>query len=76
MKNFIGRDQYNQTYHNLGAYPRKELLHRLGHTHADKMYVDKKDGSVVHIGYVIGGLWITLFCIKPFEKLQERRGER
>jgi hypothetical protein len=69
MKNFIGIDQYNQTYHDLGDYPRKELLKRLGHTHANKMYVDKKDGSSVHIGYVIGGLWITLYRIERFGKL-------
>jgi hypothetical protein len=32
------------------------------------MYQDKKDGSIVHVGYIIAGLWITLFEVSPFEK--------
>lgn len=66
--NIIGFDQYNQLYDTLGKFPRKELLYRLGATRADKMYVDKKDGSTVHNGYIINGLWITLYKIVPFEK--------
>ena len=53
----MGIDQYGQTYRDLGKYPRKELLNRLGYKKAEKMYRDKKDGSVVHCGYVIGGNW-------------------
>jgi hypothetical protein len=67
MKFIIGIDQYGETYHNLGKYPRKELLKRLGYKKADKMYRDKKDGSAVHSGYVIGGNWINLYQIKPIE---------
>jgi hypothetical protein len=26
-----------------------------------KMYVDRKDGTTVHIGYVIGQHWLTMF---------------
>ena len=68
MKRIMGIDQYRQTYHNLGKYPRKELLERLGYTKAHKMYRDKKDGSSVHCGYVIGGLWIDLYTVEPFER--------
>jgi hypothetical protein len=39
----------------------------LGYKKADKMYVDKKDGSIAHIGYVVGRNWITLYEIKPIE---------
>ena len=67
MKFIVGIDQYGQTYHDLGKYPRKELLNRLGYKKADKMYQDKKDGSVVHCGYVIGGNWITLYEVKSIE---------
>jgi hypothetical protein len=67
MKFIMGIDQYGDTYHNLGKYPRKELLNRLGYKKADKMYRDKKDGSVVHCGYVIGGRWINLYEMKPIE---------
>jgi len=68
MKFILGIDQYGTIYHNLGKYPRKELLNRLGYTNASKMYRDKKDGSTVHSGYVIGGYWITLYHVKPFER--------
>jgi hypothetical protein len=30
------------------------------------MFVDKKDGSTVHIGYVIGQHWLTAF--QPVER--------
>jgi hypothetical protein len=72
MNNFIGIDQYGTTYHNLGQFPRKELLIRLGRRHASKIYVDKKNGTTVHIGYIIGSLWITLYTIKQFERVEGR----
>lgn len=59
-------DQYGTTYHGL-QHPRKDLLEKLGATHADKMYQDK-DGITVHIGYVISGLWLTLYEVTRFEK--------
>lgn len=27
-----------------------------------KMYIDRKDGTTVHIGYVIGQHWLTMFA--------------
>ena len=71
----MGIDQYGETYHNLGKYPRKELLNRLGYKKADKMYVDKKDGSIAHIGYVIGRNWITLYEVKSLLKGGENKWE-
>jgi hypothetical protein len=68
MKTTMGIDQYGTTYHDLGKYPRKELLSRLNYKNAQKMYRDKKDGSTVHCGYVIGGLWIGLYKVEPFER--------
>ena len=62
----MGIDQYGQTYHNLGPYPRKALMDRLGRSSASKMYVDGKDGIAIHVGYVIAGLWITLYNIEPW----------
>jgi hypothetical protein len=32
------------------------------------MYQDGKDGSSKHVGYIIGGLWITLYSVTPVEK--------
>jgi hypothetical protein len=66
----MGIDQFGTTYHDLGQFPRKELLNRLGRRHATKMYVDKKNGTTVHIGYIIGSLWITLYTIKQFERVE------
>ena len=66
----MGIDQYGQTYHNLGKYPRKELLARLRYRKAEKMYQDKKDGSTMHCGYVIGRNWITLYEVNPVEVKQ------
>ena len=67
MKYIMGIDQYGETYHNLGKYPRKELLQRIDSKHAQKMYEDKKDGSAVHCGYVIGRKWISLYEVRPIE---------
>jgi hypothetical protein len=58
----MGVDQYGATYHALGAHPRRELLRRLGRSHAEKMYV----GDGEHIGYVIAGRWIALYAVEPW----------
>ena len=62
-------DQYGQTHH-LGAtkWPRKTLLEKFDRKHADKMYKDGADGLPIHIGYIIDGLWLTLFNVQPYEK--------
>ena len=64
MKHYMAIDQYNQTYHGL-RHPRKDLLERLGRSKASKMYIDRKDGSSVHVGYVIAGQWLTIYEVKP-----------
>lgn len=64
-------DLYGNTFHNLGKYPRKALLERLGYKSAQKMYVTNKDGETIHTGYVIGGNWITLYKIEAFERKAE-----
>lgn len=48
-------DQYGQVF---WAENVKDLQQKLG-GRVSKMYVDKKDGSTVHIGYVVGKLWLT-----------------
>ena len=64
----MGRDQYGQYYHDLGPHPRKSLLELLCRKSAQKMYVDKKNGPSVHIGYIIAGLWITLYKVEAWEQ--------
>ncbi len=36
---------------------REQIPGRVG-----KMHVDKKDGSIVHVGYVIGEHWLTAYA--------------
>jgi hypothetical protein len=33
----------------------------MGGSRVRKMYVDKKDGRSVHIGYVVGQHWLTAY---------------
>ncbi len=60
---YLAIDQYGQTYQIGNNPPRKWLLEHLGASKADKMYADKKDGTVRHIGYVITGLWLRVFKV-------------
>ena len=64
----MGIDQFGVTYHNLGKYPRKRLLDRLGFRCCQKMYKDGNNGEVIHVGYIVGTLWIELFNVTPWEK--------
>lgn len=50
-------DQYG---YGLWAASRKELISKEGsNRRVSKMYRDKADGSVVHVGYIIGDRWFT-----------------
>ena len=65
----MGRDQFGETYHDLGKYPRKTLLARLGRRSARKMYVDcLSEPYTRHVGYVIADRWITLYQVTPWEQ--------
>lgn len=46
----------------------KELRKQIGNggSTVKKQYVDKKDGTIVHNGYVIGSHWLTAYI--PFER--------
>lgn len=41
----------------------KELRQQIGRggSRISRLYQDRKDGSVVHTGYVIGGHWLMMF---------------
>ena len=66
-RRFMAIDQYGNTHHGL-EYPRRDLLRILGRKHVSKMYIDKNDGRTMHIGYVIGGLWLTVYEVKRMEQ--------
>lgn len=63
-KCYIAIDQYGQTWENL-EHPRKDLMEKIGCRHAEKMYIDGDNGKRYHVGYVIGGLWLNVYEIKP-----------
>ena len=66
-KHYMAIDQYGQTYHGLEV-PRRDLLRELGRKHAAKMYVDTKSGKTFHIGWVIAGLWLTVYEVIPMRR--------
>lgn len=59
---YMGYDQYGNHY-SIKKYPRKELCEQIGRKSANKMYVDRPDGSY-HVGYIIAGCWITVFGLE------------
>jgi len=60
----MARDQYGQTYHFPNeTRPRKALLERFGRKSVSKMYMDTKGGGAKHIGYVVAGLWLTVYNV-------------
>lgn len=44
------------------AYSVKELREKIGGGKVWKMYIDKKDGPPVHIGYVVGRHWCQAYA--------------
>jgi len=67
-KYYMAIDQYNQHYDGL-VHPRKDLLNLLDRQHADKMYIDDKQGKSYHCGYIIDGLWLSVYEVIPMRKL-------
>lgn len=54
------RDQYGEPFQ---ARTVRELRERVGGGHVSRMYRDKADGSVVHVGYVIGRHWLQEWAV-------------
>jgi hypothetical protein len=57
----IAVNQYGEKVSLPGRHPRKELMALFDATRAAKIYQDKKDGSTVHVGYIVRGMWWTLY---------------
>lgn len=68
VKNHMAIDHQGNTIHGLGPFPRKGLLEKLGAKSCHKVYVDKKDGSAVHVGYIVRGRWFTVYEVKRMER--------
>lgn len=70
MITYLAIDQFGNKYILTTKYPRKELLNIFYRTHADKMYVDTKEGKTKHVGYIIDGYWLTLYNVSEWEGKQ------
>jgi hypothetical protein len=64
----MGIDQYGQTFHDLGDNPRQAILDIFGGCIAQKMFRDKKDGSVVQTGWIVRDHWVELFNVTSWEQ--------
>ena len=64
---YMAIDQFGETYHGL-KHPRKDLMEQLGATKAERIYVDAKNGDILHVGYVIAGHWCRIFKVEPLRK--------
>ena len=67
MNNYLAINQYNEKLTFQGNTPRKALLDELYSTSAEKMYQDKKDGTTVHVGYIVRGNWWTIYTVERME---------
>lgn len=56
-------DQYGTKYYSKTLRGLKEGYYLPGKV--SKMYREKDDGGIVHVGYVIGQLWLTAYV--PYE---------
>jgi hypothetical protein len=66
----MARNEYGECVSIPGRHPRKELLEKLGRSHAEKIYVNSKDGEkTFHVGYVIAQRWWSLYI--PYEKEEQ-----
>lgn len=67
MTKYMAIDQYGNAYRGL-EHPRKDLMDRLGCKHSESMYADSEDGKTYRVGYVISGLWLTVYEVSPMRK--------
>lgn len=58
-------DQYGYKYKAGTIAELKKAVSPYGSPRVSKMYQDKKDGGVVHVGYVVGTHWCTAY--KPVQ---------
>ena len=64
----LATDQYGNRHYLNPKCPRKELLNLVGRKSCQKVYIDTKDGNTKHVGYIVGGGWITLSYLTEWSK--------
>lgn len=68
MKNHMAIDQFGNTLHNLGKYPRKALMEKNGVKSCKKMYCDTTSGESYHRGWVVSGHWYSVYEVIPMRR--------
>jgi hypothetical protein len=60
---YLARGNNGTEWHltNTDKSPRQQLLEKMCSSHADKMYVDDKEGNAKHVGYIVRGEWFTIY---------------
>ena len=66
-KMFMAVGQDGNIFHGL-RHPRKDLMDLFGVRHASKMYEETASGKSQHVGYVVGGRWISVYRVTPFKE--------
>ena len=66
-KRFMAKDQFGNTYHDIGPHPRKGLMEVLGYRSAKRMFRDSTEGCV-QVGWVVGPHWCTVFEVRPMRQ--------
>ena len=71
---FMAIDQSGNTYHGL-THPRNELAQQIGchPSSLKRLYMDKTDGTTVHIGYATANMQFRLYEVIPYEDVVEER---
>lgn len=64
----IAIDQHGNIHKLYTKFPRKELMGNFNVQSAQKMYRDDKQGKSYHIGWIISGLWLTVYKTTPMRK--------
>ena len=72
IKTFLVQDQYGELKILEGTSIRSLLTEYTGIKHISKMYIDRKDGSTHHIGYVLGRQWFNVYECHPMDKAVSR----
>ena len=46
-------------------HPRKQLLEKLGRKGAEPIYAGLKDGGTERVGWIVGGVWWSIYRVCP-----------
>lgn len=66
---WLARDQYGNVHEIFSTnYPRAWLMEYYSVRSARKIYRDRKDGSMRHVGWIVAGHWFSVFRLCSLER--------